>query len=277
MEVLSLGFSRTGTMTMKTALDILGIPTSHWITQAQNINDLAMWTDGLRAKWEPGKWPHLAHRQGKPYGRAEFDALLAHYGACTDQPAYLLAEELVPAYPDAKVVLCERDEDNWYRSFCNTTITSATNPWIPLATKLDPTYMYYFAIQLNYVATYKMGVPVSRTRGPWGLRNNPEFPVAYRKVAREGYRRHNELIKSIVPEERLLKFKLEDGWGPLCEFLGKPVPDVPFPRVNETESVNELVGVYLTEGYKRGMMRFVKRTAPYAVVLLGMLVAWRLW
>jgi hypothetical protein len=36
----------------------------------------------------------------------------------------------------------------------------------------------------------------------------------------------------LVPKERLLEWEIGDGWGPLCEFLGKPVPEVPFPHAN---------------------------------------------
>jgi hypothetical protein len=38
-----------------------------------------------------------------------------------------------------------------------------------------------------------------------------------------------------LPPERLLVFELGDGWEPLCRFLGKPVPEIPFPQTNTTE------------------------------------------
>lgn len=40
------------------------------------------------------------------------------------------------------------------------------------------------------------------------------------------------MIRGLVPKERLLEWTVEDGWNPLCEFLGKPIPDEPFPHVN---------------------------------------------
>jgi hypothetical protein len=42
-----------------------------------------------------------------------------------------------------------------------------------------------------------------------------------------------------VPPERLLVFEAKDGWQPLCEFLGVPVPDVPYPRVNSREDMQQ--------------------------------------
>lgn len=40
---------------------------------------------------------------------------------------------------------------------------------------------------------------------------------------------------------QLLEFSVEDGWGPLCNFLEMPVPDVPFPRINSREEVQQAV------------------------------------
>ena len=43
----------------------------------------------------------------------------------------------------------------------------------------------------------------------------------------------------MVPKERLLEMDLQDGWEPLCKFLGKPIPDEPFPRSNEAAAVQQ--------------------------------------
>lgn len=66
-----------------------------------------MWLEALEAKYD-GK--------GKPYGRAEFDKLLGHCQAVCNMPALCFAEELIAAYPEAKVILTVRDIDSWYRS-----------------------------------------------------------------------------------------------------------------------------------------------------------------
>jgi hypothetical protein len=52
---------------------------------------------------------------------------------------------------------------------------------------------------------------------------------------------HNAYIRSVVPKDRLLEMQLSDGWEPLCKFLGKPIPDEPFPRVNDAD-VSDRVG-----------------------------------
>lgn len=41
------------------------------------------------------------------------------------------------------------------------------------------------------------------------------------------------MVRGLVPKQNLLEWSVEDGWEPLCKFLGKPVPKEPFPRVND--------------------------------------------
>lgn len=59
-----------------------------------------MWLDAIERKFD-GK--------GEPYGRAEFDQLLGHCQGVSDIPAILFAEELIEAYPEAKVILTHRE------------------------------------------------------------------------------------------------------------------------------------------------------------------------
>jgi hypothetical protein len=40
------------------------------------------------------------------------------------------------------------------------------------------------------------------------------------------------MIRGLVPKDRLLEWTVHDVWPPLCEFLGKPIPEEPFPHVN---------------------------------------------
>ena len=55
------------------------------------------------------------------------------------------------------------------------------------------------------------------------------------------YKAHNAAVKALVPKERLLIYRIGDGWEPICKFLGKPIPDVPFPHKNRLASgVEEL-------------------------------------
>ncbi len=40
--------------------------------------------------------------------------------------------------------------------------------------------------------------------------------------------------------------KVAEGWAPLCKFLNTPIPDGPFPRVNDTEELRKVFA-----GFKR--------------------------
>lgn len=159
----------------------------------------------------------------------------------THQPAAIMAEELVAAYPEAKLILHERDIERWYESYSKTVIAGSDNSFIPIATLFDPRFVGQMGRQTDLIAKHLFGIPVPRYRGPFGLLNNPEFVDIYRKNARDRYRQHNEMVKRVTPKEKLLLFELEEGRAPLCKVLGKPVPDMPFPRVNEAAAVNEKI------------------------------------
>lgn len=221
-----------------------------------------MWREALEAKFE----------HGKPFGRAEFDNLLGYWGATTDQPVSFMADDILAAYPDAKVILIERDVERWYKSFSDAVIDGTANPLNPLASIIDPGYLGQMAAQSDLIAKHYFHVQHKRTK--YALLNNPEFFDQWRTNARSTYLAHNERIKKMVPNDRLLLFQLDQGWEPLCGFLGKPVPDVPFPRVNESAAIQEKVNAYIAESYKRTFIRFVKRNGPIAAVLLAGLVWW---
>ena len=201
---------------MKSAFETLGLPCWHWVHMSENPPDIGMWTEGLRAKFDPDSGV-------APFGRAEFDGLLSRWGATTDQPAAIFCEELLQAYPDLKVVLVERDVDRWYKSFCDTVIAGAQNPFIPLGSLIDPVFLRRTCEQTDVLMKYYFNI--DKPREKW-LMNNPAAFEAYRANAKATYLAHNEMVKRVTPKDRLLVFKLEEGWKPLCSFLGKPVPDV---------------------------------------------------
>lgn len=254
-------------MSMKAALETLGVPTWQNVNMLANPPDIDMWSEALILKFDP----ELAARKGlKPFGRREFDNLLGYWSACTDQPACIFTEELVNAYPAAKVVLVEQDVDAWFKSYCAGPIDSTFNPWIPLASYLDPHFMARICRKTDLLMKYVFGVSIPRASGVF---NNPDSKAQYIANAKVTYLRHIEMVKRVTPKERLLVFRLEQGWKPLCDFLGKPVPDVPFPRVNETAAVKELAEVYVKNSYKRAAKKFVERLLPFAVVALAV-CAW---
>lgn len=240
MEVLSLGYSRTGTMSMQNAFRILGYPNPyHFSSMYGNVQDCDMWVDALRAKYEGVG----------SFGRAEFDQLLGHVGAVTDAPCILFAAELLDAYPDAKVVLVERDIDAWYKSF-ETLVTAAMNPFLNLFCYTDPAWMG----RIQKVGMMWMKYQVGATTSNEAKAN-----------AKDMYRAYYADIRRITPKEKLLEYKLGSGWEPLCAFLGKDVPDVPFPHSNESTALKSV----FEEMGKKAMKNSASNLAVVSSITVG--------
>ncbi|KAJ7606809.1 efflux pump antibiotic resistance protein [Roridomyces roridus] len=249
MEVLSLGMSRTGTSSIKAALQILGYDECyHMINTHRNIRDFDMWMEAVAAKYD-GK--------GK-FGRAEFDKLLGHCMAVTDAPCNLFAPELIDAYPDAKVILMERDIEAWYKSFG----IIMDNTFVPvprIVAFLDPLWTGRRAKFFRAWMEKQFGAKTAEE---------------VREVAREIYRAHYAEIRRITPKERLLEYELGSGWEPLCKFLGKPVPDVPFPRVNEAAALREKIVMARRKGIRRAVQNVAGGLFICVVVAFGLYYAW---
>lgn len=168
--------------------------------------------------------------RGPRYTRREWDQLLGSYSAVSaDAPAVAFAEDLISAYPEALVILVERKMESWYRSFDTNIITAAWN----FVAALDP---------------WHLG-PVRRCHRRWvtGWMDS-HCRGEMREKARQTYRDHYALVRRVTPKGRLLEFKLEDGWESLCKFLGKPVPEVPFPHANDSKALQELLAVAMRRG-----------------------------
>lgn len=132
------------------------------------------------------------------------------------------ARDLIQAYPDAQVILVERDIEQWYASLEDAVIGT--------------TWGWRADLFINILAPLfggKAGLTMRKVLlGFFGARNVAEL----RAQARGRYRKHYADIRAAVPPERLLDFQLEEGWAPICAFLGKEVPAVPFPRNNPREA-----------------------------------------
>ena len=232
---------------MQAALEILGFkPTYHGYTPLDNIGDCAKWIRAFEAKY---------HQRGPPFTRHDWDDLLGNYGAVTDSPAICFAEELIEVYPDAKVILVERDVERWYTSF-EVLIDEMYNPILHLLRILDPQLIGPIATMYNYVYRDRKGF--CRTDQKEELKT----------TARTLYREHNEHIRRLCSKERLLNFRLDEGWGPLCDFLAIEDPGVPFPRLNEGAALKEK----FKEFEKRSMTLIVRNVIMVVVsIFVGLL------
>lgn len=217
MQVLNLGMMRTGTTSMQEALQVLEIPCWHGTSAFSRLAHCSEWRAALDAKF---------FNQGLPFTRERWDRLLGDFGAVSDVPAIAFAEDLVAAYPEAKVILVERNRDAWFNSFNEAVIGPCWNPVLQLIASLDP----WFLGPLNSVT--------KRWVQGWFKATSAED---MRARALPMYEQHYALVRQMTPKHRLLEYELGSGWEPLCEFLGKPVPNVPFPRANEREALKAMV------------------------------------
>ncbi len=198
MSVIGAGFGRTGTLSLKGALEVLGFgPCHHMVEVFAHPEQAPVW---------------LAAARGEP---VDWQALLTGYGASVDWPSCHFWRELALRFPAAKVVLTARDPEKWFASFSETIVKAIAAPR-PSGVG-DP-----LVAAVGEMAGYIVG---EATFGG----NLDKAHVL--KV----YRDHIETVKRTIPPERLLVYEVGEGWGPLCKFLGVPVPAAPFPRTNSRE------------------------------------------
>lgn len=198
-------------------------------TAVSRTRDLAMWADAAEAKFTPERRPDLA-----PFGRAEWDQLLGEFRATTDSPGCFFAAELMAAYPDAKVVLVERDVDKWFASF-SSTVMAVQWPGLGLRCLLALLHHRYGRLLDPYVRL---------SRAVW----RADSQDAQAATARDVYRAHYADVRARAAPGQLLEYALGDGWEPLCAFLGKPVPDMPFPNVNDAAMFHDIGRTAIKKG-----------------------------
>lgn len=160
---------------------------------------------------------HVDTWQAAEDGRdVDWQQVLSAFNSVVDWPPSAHYERLMQAYPEAKVVLTVRDAERWYESFSNTIL------WVNLQEPPPP-----------MVKTHRL---------IWGYMNRI-FQGGIQDPARAiaGYERWNREVQERVPSDRLLVFEAKQGWEPLCRFLDLPVPEAPFPHVNDTEAFKQRV------------------------------------
>lgn len=195
LKIIGGGLGRTGTHSLGQALIHLGFgPCYNILEVARNPGHTDLW---------------MAAMDGKD---VDWDEIFGEYRSAVEWPAVAFLPELIRRYPEAKVILTQRAADAWYES-ARTTIFKglALSAYHPDPAKRESSSM-------------KRRLILKRT-----------FSDRYqeREYAVAVYREHNRRVLEMVPEDRLLSFHIKEGWRPLCDFLGVPVPERPFPHLNE--------------------------------------------
>ena len=209
MKVIGAGFGRTGTWSLKAALEELGFgPCYHMTEVFAHPGHADFWSSAWRG--EPVDW----------------EGVLGGYEATVDWPACTFYEELIEQHPDAKVLLNVRDPERWYHS------TRSTIYELSMLIERSPIQRWIFGL----ISLLMFG-------GFTGRRSSLASDMIWqgtfdgrfedKAYAIEVFERHNEEVKRRVPPEQLLVYDVREGWEPLCAFLGVPEPEEPFPRLND--------------------------------------------
>jgi hypothetical protein len=240
LEVIGAGYSRTGTVSMQLALEkLLNGPVMHGGTHH------TVRTDGAYPPFQVNRavansevqsdynktWVEAfeARRNGdKQRLHKLLRKLMDGYAGCTDNVICLFVPELLELYPDAKVVLATRDPDKWFPSMAGMLDHGMVmSPLLPILTWPAPglcwvprlSVEWYRVVQESLGGSLKKLIPMS-----------PDV-----------IRIHDQWVIDNVPKEKLLVTNVKEGWEPLCKFLAKPVPDEPFPHVNDAEALEKLL------------------------------------
>lgn len=204
LEVIGSGFGRTGTMSLKLALEQLGLGPCHHMDEVfKRPDQVPLWraaADGQAVDW---------------------DSMFAGFRSQVDWPGAHFWRALAAAYPGAKVIHTVRPEDQWWTSFSGTIGTLLASYHDK---PLPPHIRAMMEISADIVGPQTFGAPVTD-----------------KQAALAAYRARTDDVRSAIPPERLLVFDVAEGWGPLCGFLGVPTPLTPFPRTNSTEAFWKLV------------------------------------
>lgn len=203
LEVIGAGFGRTGTLSLKSALERLGLgPCHHMLGLLDRPEEIPLWLDVAQ-------------------GRAvDWSQIYRGYRSTVDWPGARWWRELAGHYPAAKVILSVRDPERWYESALSTIHRAAMD---------DSPVPSPVLAELRAMAREVVWKGVFDGR------------FTDRAHALRLFNDHVETVRGHLPADRLLIFEASEGWEPLCAFLGVPVPDEPFPWRNGPDEFGSLL------------------------------------
>ncbi len=216
MYVIGAGLPRTGTLTQKLAVEMLGLgPCYHWVDVLADLDrGVEQWNRALD-------------------GDARWGEIFDGFHSSMDWPGGFFYRELAEAYPEAKVVLSVRDPHKWQKSFRDTIWEMGHgDSLMPLVSnaraQIDPSWARYLHLVDRMFWT-----------------DNGTFAGAHADASQmiAAMERHHAAVRRDITPERLLEWDVTEGWEPLCRFLGVDVPDEPLPHANDRETfIDRVVG-----------------------------------
>jgi hypothetical protein len=214
LSVIGTGLSRTGTTTLRKVIEELGFGPCY------NSTELFIRPRGIEF-WE-------AIENGKD---VDFNAFFSNYNAIIGFPGYIFHQQLKAKYPDAKVILSYRDPEQWYDDISKTVFQSASShvnkSYANEVRSFDP----YLADCIERIHALQLRILEE---------DYFEGRFADKEFAVKRYIEWNESVKDIYSENELLEYQVTEGWEPVCELLGVPVPEgKPFPHLNDPKTFHK--------------------------------------
>mgnify|MGYP000029138826 FL=1 len=206
LKVIGAGFGRTGTLSLKFALERLGFDKCYHMMEMPLVPEhIPIWRSAAAGQ------------------TVDWETLFIGYQAAVDWPSCNFWRQQLQVFPDAKVVLTRRDPEQWYSSVMHTIWLSSEQGRMDLA---DAELVGrvesegHDRIKMVYEVIWE---------GVFNLRMEDKKHVMH------CFDRHNQSVINSVPKEQLLVIEPGDGWSPLCEFLEVDIPDVDYPRINSKD------------------------------------------
>jgi hypothetical protein len=242
LKIIGAGFGRTGTSSLHAALNQLGLPCYHMVEVIENPAN----------KSHLDFWCNVAN--SKAGAQHDWEAVFSKYSAAIDNPACCVWRELLAAYPDAKVILTVHPggADAWYESTVDTIYFTET-------------LWQFKVLELATSFGKKMG-EMSR-KLIW--QRSHQGTMSDRGKAIDHYHRHVAEVTDAVPAGRLLVYSVDQGWKPLCAFLGVPEPADAFPNINDRATMKRRIRAMTYAAYAiLGLTAAALGGAAYGLVRL---------
>ena len=209
LQVIGTGFGRTGTHSLKLALEELGFGKCFHMYDLIEVSPEKVVYFEKAEKGENVNW----------------DELFEGYHSAVDFPVIRYYKQVMAAYPDAKIIHTTREAESWYRSF-SATILWASRPSVGRILKMMIRMPFSSKVRKKLRVFKYNGAMISKIIGK---------DLKDKQAAIAAFNRHNEEVLATVSRDRMLIYDVKNGWEPLCRFLNVPIPSTSFPKTNTTE------------------------------------------
>ncbi|XP_023340279.1 uncharacterized protein LOC111710426 [Eurytemora carolleeae] len=215
--LIGAGLPRTGTMSTRAALqNLLKGKIHHMATvMSERLDKHDFWKKAVAKQVSTNDWQET----------------LSEYRGGVDYPISFFYKEIMEAFPNAKVLLNVRDPIKWYESVKNSIFR------LHMTARCWP--CTWFTALIGQAESIELVAQLSELIPSYSSEEMSMFSAvaAGQSQAVQFWTEHVNQVKSTVPADRLLVWDVREGWEPLCQFMDLPIPDEPFPRVNDTASI----------------------------------------